>query len=113
MENVFLEKFKGFKGGMSTDSMSNNLSTGAMIGGTTALMSNSGTNTVARCPIDDNSIYCIISRTAGIVGMVIYIIVILIFFSAFLFFLYYLYKSNYISRFTNFGNSKSSRRSKK
>ena len=105
MVNVFLENFKGAKG-MATESISNSMSTGAVVGGTTALMSNSGSNTVARCPIDDNSTYCIISRTAGMVGMIIYIIMILIFFSAFLYFLYYLYKSNY-------GSSKSIIRSKK
>lgn len=113
MVNVFLENFKGVKG-MAVESISNSMSTGAVVGGTTALMSNSGSNTVARCPIDDNSTYCIISRTAGMVGMVIYIIMILIFFSAFLFFLYYLYKSNYLSSLTNFsGSSKSIIRSKK
>lgn len=112
MVNVFLENFKGVKG-MAAESISNSMSTGAVVGGTTALMSNSGSNTVARCPIDDNSTYCIISRTTGMVGMVIYIIMILIFFSGFLFFLYYLYKSNYLSTLTDFSGSKSLKRSKK
>jgi hypothetical protein len=112
MVNVFLENFKGIKG-MTTESISNSMSTGAVVGGSTALMSNSGSNTVVRCPIDDNSTYCIISRTTGMVGMVIYIIMILIFFSAFLYFLYYLYKSNYISSLTNFSSPKSLKRSKK
>jgi hypothetical protein len=92
MVNVFLENFKGFKG--AADSMGTGA---AMLGGSTALMSNSGSNTVERCPLDDTSMYCVISRTAGMVGMVIYIIMILIFFSSFLYFLYYLYKSNYFS----------------
>lgn len=57
-------------------------------GGSTAVMSNSGSNNVEKCPLTDDSLYCQVSRTAGIVGMIVYIIVILIFFIGFLYFLY-------------------------
>ena len=52
-----------------------------------------GSNNVEKCPIDDDSLYCTISRTSGIVGMVIYIIMILIFFGIFIYFCYYMYTS--------------------
>ena len=56
------------------------LTGGLISGGSSAVMSNSGSNNVEKCPITDDSLYCVISRTAGIVGMVVYIIMILIFF---------------------------------
>ena len=43
-------------------------------------MSNSGANTIERCPIADQSFYCMVSRTASITGIIVYIIMILIFF---------------------------------
>ncbi len=66
--------------------------TGALVsGGSAALMSNSGSNNVEKCPISDDSLYCQVSRTAGITGMVVYILFILIFVIAFFYFLYYIF----------------------
>ena len=54
--------------------------TGALIsGGSAAVMSNSGANNVEKCPLTDDTLYCQVSRTAGITGMVIYILLIIIF----------------------------------
>ena len=66
--------------------------TGALVsGGSAALMSNSGSNNVEKCPISDDSLYCQVSRTAGITGMVVYMLFILIFVIAFFYFIYYLF----------------------
>ena len=102
---LFFETFKG--GGKTktqdtaaeTNSGSNVASgaiagaaTGALVsGGSAALMSNSGSKNVEKCPINDDSLYCQISRTAGITGMVVYMLFILIFVIAFFYFLYYIF----------------------
>jgi hypothetical protein len=101
--NIFFESFKGGSSGKAsgtnTDTSSGTASgavagaaTGALIsGGSAALMSNSGSNNVEKCPISDDSLYCQVSRTAGITGMVIYILLMIIFVLAFLYFIYYLF----------------------
>jgi len=94
---LFLEHFKG----MATPPATNTSGTasggiagaasGALIsGGSAALMSNSGSNNVVKCPLTDDSLYCQVSRTAGITGMVIYILLMIIFVLAFLYFIYYM-----------------------
>ena len=77
--------------------LSGSVAGAALSGGSSALMSNSGANTIERCPIADQSFYCMVSRTASITGMIVYIIMILIFFIGFLYLLYYIYK-NYFSK---------------
>jgi hypothetical protein len=69
-----------------------------MSGGAASLMSNSGSNNIVRCPIEDTSFYCVISRTANITGMIVYIIMILIFFTLFIYFLYSMYNLYYGSK---------------
>ena len=102
-QNIFLENFKGGSSGKATNTNTDTSSgtasgavagaaTGALIsGGSAALMSNSGSNNVEKCPISDDSLYCQVSRTAGITGMVIYILLMIIFVIAFLYFIYYLF----------------------
>jgi hypothetical protein len=69
-------------------------STGALVsGGSAALMSNSGSNNVEKCPLTDDSLYCQVSRTAGITGMVIYILLMIIFVLAFFYFIYMFFRS--------------------
>lgn len=69
-------------------------STGALVsGGSAALMSNSGSNNVEKCPLTDDSLYCQVSRTAGITGMVIYILLMIIFVLAFFYFIYVFFRS--------------------
>ena len=109
VEELFLEHFKG--GGKAAapvapvakpddnNGASNTASgaiagaaTGAIVsGGTSALMSNSGSNNVEKCPLTDDTLYCQVSRTAGITGMLVYILLIIIFVMAFLYFIYYLF----------------------
>jgi hypothetical protein len=83
----------GAAGAGAVGGLSGSVAGAALSGGSTALMSNSGANNVVRCPIEDQSFYCVVSRTASITGMIIYIIMILIFFIGFLYFLYYIYKN--------------------
>ena len=66
--------------------------TGALVsGGSAAVMSNSGSNNVEKCPLDDDTLYCQVSRTAGITGMVVYILFIVIFVMVFFYSMYYLF----------------------
>jgi hypothetical protein len=71
---------------------------GGVAGGAAALMSDSGSNNVERCPINDTSLYCVISRTASIIGMIVYIILIIIFFFAYMYYLYTMYIQYYGSK---------------
>ena len=65
-----------------------NYGTNAAIGGTgLAMMSSSGNN--ARCPINDMSFMCQLSRTVSITSMVIYLLVV---FAILIYILYMLYK---------------------
>lgn len=67
---------------------SNNYGANAAIGGVgLAAMSSSGNN--ARCPINDMSLMCQLSRTVSITSMIIYLIVV---FAIILYILYMLYK---------------------
>jgi hypothetical protein len=66
--------------------------TGALVsGGSAAVMSNSGSNNVEKCPLDDDTLYCQVSRTAGITGMLVYILFILILVMVFFYSMYYLF----------------------
>jgi hypothetical protein len=66
--------------------------TGALVsGGSAAVMSNSGSNNVEKCPLNDDSLYCQISRTAGITGMLVYILFIIILVLVFFYSMYYLF----------------------
>jgi len=66
--------------------------TGALVsGGSAAVMSNSGSNNVEKCPLTDDTLYCQVSRTAGITGMLVYILFIVIFVLVFFYCLYYLF----------------------
>jgi hypothetical protein len=112
IEELFLEHFKGGKTASAppaapaapakpedNNGASNTASgaiagaaTGAIVsGGTSALMSNSGSNNVEKCPLTDDTLYCQVSRTAGITGMVVYILLIITFVIAFFYFIYYLF----------------------
>ena len=102
--NIFYESFKvggGGKANTTQGAASGTASgavagaaTGALIsGGSAALMSNSGSNNVEKCPISDDSLYCQVSRTAGITGMIIYILLMIIFVIAFFYFLYLFIRS--------------------
>jgi len=62
-------------------------SNAAMAGTGLAFMSSSGNN--ARCPINDNSFMCQLSRTVSITSMIIYLLVV---FAIILYLLYILYK---------------------
>lgn len=93
MKEIFLENFKG--GGISKGTT--NLATGAVIGAGAGTLisgsSNTGSSNVQKCPISDDSLYCQVSRTAGITGMVVYMLFILIFVVAFFYFLYTMFFS--------------------
>jgi hypothetical protein len=66
--------------------------TGALVsGGSAAVMSNSGSNNVEKCPLDNDTLYCQISRTAGITGMLVYILFIIILVMIFFYSMYYLF----------------------
>ena len=66
--------------------------TGALVsGGSAAVMSNSGSNNVEKCPLTDDTLYCQVSRTAGITGMLVYILFIIILVLVFFYSLYYLF----------------------
>ena len=66
--------------------------TGALVsGGSAAVMSNSGSNNVEKCPLDNDTLYCQISRTAGITGMLVYILFIIILVLVFFYSMYYLF----------------------
>lgn len=66
--------------------------TGALVsGGSAAVMSNSGSNNVEKCPLTDDTLYCQVSRTAGITGMLVYILFIVILVLIFFYSLYYLF----------------------
>jgi hypothetical protein len=98
VDYMFIEPFKGSgsggggraggRAGAASGAASGAAMGAILSGGSAAVMSNSGSNNVEKCPLNDTSLYCQISRTAGIVGMVVYIVMILIIFLAFLYFLY-------------------------
>ena len=52
---------------------------------------NSGSNNVEKCPLTDDTLYCQVSRTAGITGMLVYILFIVILVLVFFYSLYYLF----------------------
>lgn len=93
IKDLFFEQFKGGgKGGTNTTS---NLATGAVIGAGAGTLisgsSNIGSSNVQKCPISDDSLYCQVSRTAGITGMVVFMLFILVFVVAFFYFLYVMF----------------------
>ena len=66
--------------------------TGALFsGGGATAMSNSGSNNVEKCPLDNDTLYCQVSRTAGITGMLVYILFIIILVLVFFYSMYYLF----------------------
>lgn len=66
--------------------------TGALVsGGSAAVMSNSGSNNVDKCPLDNDTLYCQVSRTAGITGMLVYILFIIMLVMIFFYSMYYLF----------------------
>jgi hypothetical protein len=90
IKDLFFEQFKGGgKGGTA------NLATGAVIGAGAGTLisgsSNIGSSNVQKCPISDDSLYCQVSRTAGITGMVVFMLFILVFVVAFFYFLYVMF----------------------
>ena len=67
---------------------------GALLSGGSAAsmsMSNVGSNNVEKCPLTDETLYCQISRTAGIAGMVVYILIIICLVIGVLYAIYYLF----------------------
>jgi hypothetical protein len=96
MKDLFLEQFKG--GGGTKANLASG-ATGAVVGAGVGTLisgsSNTGSSNVQKCPISDDSLYCQVSRTAGITGMVVYMLFILVFVVAFFYFLYImLFRSN-------------------
>lgn len=108
MNSLFFEEFKvgGGKGTTKqqqdtpTDNSGSGTATGAIAGaatgalvsgGSAAVMSNSGSNNVEKCPLDNDTLYCQISRTAGITGMLVYILFIIILVLVFFYSMYYLF----------------------
>jgi hypothetical protein len=111
MLNILLESFRGGRGGGGSgknasggDTSNTSGNTGGILGGGVAgatpgviasgvgaaSMSNSGSNNIEKCPINDDSFYCQISRTASITGMVIYIFTAIMLFLALLYYMYIL-----------------------
>ena len=81
--------------GNGGESFGNMSGTGAAVaGGALGASSSSGRGNMERCPLNDNSFYCQLSKTTNIVSMVIYLLFI---FVVALLFLYFLY--DYISSF--------------
>lgn len=71
-----------FKGAISSGA-------GAFVAGAgAASMSDSGSGNMARCPIDDKSFYCRLSKFVSIVGMLVYLIFIIIFTVSFFYYAY-------------------------
>ena len=67
---------------------------GALLSGGSAAsmsMSNTGSSNVEKCPLTDETLYCQISRTAGIAGMLVYIFIIIILVIGVLYAIYYLF----------------------
>jgi hypothetical protein len=93
MKELFFEQFKG--GGKASTNTTSNLATGAVVGAGVGTLisgsSNMGSSNVQKCPISDDSLYCQVSRTAGITGMVVFMLFILIFVVAFFYFLYVMF----------------------
>jgi hypothetical protein len=103
--------FEGFKGGSSkkggaTDGANGANSNGVLTAGTAGAvggallsggsaasmsMSNVGSNNVEKCPLTDETLYCQVSRTAGIAGMVVYILIIIGLVIGVLYAIYYLF----------------------
>ena len=106
---LFFEGFKGGKGtkdsqeapasgpasgavsGAATGATTGALAGSILSGGSAAVMSNSGSNNVEKCPLTDDTLYCQVSRTAGITGMVVYILFIIILVLTFFYFMFYLF----------------------
>ena len=100
VKELFLEHFKGMAAPPVTNTNTSGAASGGIAGaasgalisgGSAALMSNSGSNNVEKCPLTDDSLYCQVSRTAGITGMVIYILLMIIFVLAFFYFIFYMF----------------------
>ena len=73
---------------------------GALLSGGSAAsmsMSNVGSNNVEKCPLTDETLYCQISRTAGIAGMVVYILIIIGLVIGVLYAIYYLFFRSSVS----------------
>jgi hypothetical protein len=96
MKEIFLEHFKGVKtaGSNTTSNVATGAVVGAGVGTLIAGSSNTGSSNVEKCPISDDSLYCQVSRTAGITGMVVFMLFILIFVVAFFYFLYVMFFSS-------------------
>lgn len=74
-------------GGIESFKMSSG--TGAVLaGGALGASSSSGGGNMARCPLDDQSFYCQLSKGTNIISMIIYLIFIFIVIIMFLYFLY-------------------------
>lgn len=106
IKDLFFEHFKG--GSKASTNTTSNLATGAVIGAGAGTLisgsSNMGSGNVQKCPISDDSLYCQVSRTAGITGMVVYMLFILIFVVGFFYFLYVMF-------FTSKGNASNASKS--
>ncbi len=82
------ESFKGRSGFNEGNNAGSNYGTNAAIGGAGLAMMSSGGNN-ARCPINDMSFMCQLSRTVSITSMFIYLLVV---FAILIYILYMLYK---------------------
>lgn len=60
----------------------------AVAGGVIGASSSSGSGNLAKCPLDDTSFYCQLSRGTNIVSMIIYLLFV---FGAIIAFLYFIY----------------------
>ena len=106
LSGLFYEGFKGGKGkgngepdapssgsGVLTGATAGAVGGALLSGGSAASMSmsNTGSNNVEKCPLTDETLYCQISRTAGIAGMLVYIFIIIILVIGILYAIYYLF----------------------
>lgn len=70
----------------------------AVAGGVIGASSSSGSGNLARCPLDDTSLYCQLSKGTNIVSMIIYLLFIFGVIIAFLYFIYDYMRSSKGSR---------------
>jgi len=95
MGNNIFDNAESFKGGRAGGGGGAFLAAGAAgAAGSAGLMSNSAKDTMQRCPIDDQSFYCQLSRTTNIVGMLLYLFVVIILVISFVYFAYNYFLAN-------------------
>jgi hypothetical protein len=94
------ETFKGGRGGGGgTGSGMGGALGGFAAGSVLGSTSNNGQGTVERCPINDQSFYCQLSRSTSILSMIVYIFITIITVISIIYFIYtYINRGNKSSR---------------